>query len=130
MSSKGTNEFDKILARFSKYILGVRSKASTFTVYSEFGLFPMIISVIISCVNVWIHTVKSSSDSLISQAYWEHFNNHSLKSMLLSFVKNILTELSFSHLWNNQATFNTSSLIKCIKAKLKKKVYINFGTNI
>ena len=52
MSFKGTNEFDKILTRFSIYILGVRSKASNFAVYSELGLFPMIISVIMSCVNV------------------------------------------------------------------------------
>ena len=60
MSFKGTNEFNKILTRFSKYILGVRSKASNFYVYSELGLFPMIITVIMSCVNCWIHTVQSN----------------------------------------------------------------------
>ena len=79
MSFKGINEFDMILTKFSKYILGVRPKASNFAVYSELGLFSMIISVIMSCVNVWIHSVQSS-DSLISQAYWEHFNDHSMKT--------------------------------------------------
>ena len=40
--------------------------------------------------------------------------------MWLSFVKNILTDLGFSHVYSNQGTFNTSSLITCIKAKGKK----------
>ena len=52
--------------------------------------------------------MQSSRDSLISQAYWGHFNNRSLKSMWLSFVKNILTDLGFSYVWNNEGTFNTS----------------------
>ena len=38
MSFKGTHEFDKILTRVSKYISGVHSKASNFTVYSELGI--------------------------------------------------------------------------------------------
>ena len=107
MSFKGTNEIDKILTRFTKYILGVHSKASNFALYSKLGLFPTIISVITIGIKFWIHTVQSGSDSLISQAYWQHFYNHSMKSMWLSIVKNISPVLGFSHVWNNQGAFKT-----------------------
>ena len=120
-SFKSLNEFDKIFTRFLKYVLGVHSKASNFAVYSELGQFPLIISVITSCINFWIHAVQSSNDSLISKAYWEHFNNQTMKSSWLSFIKNILSELGFSHVWNNQGTFNSASLVKCIKSKLKER---------
>ena len=51
MSFKCFNEFVKIFTRFSKYVLGVHSKSSNFAVYSELGQFPLIISVIASCIN-------------------------------------------------------------------------------
>ena len=57
MSFKCYNEFDKIFIRFSKFVLGVHSKASNFGVLSELGQFPLIISVITSCINFWLHTV-------------------------------------------------------------------------
>ena len=38
--------------------LGVHSKASNFAVYSELGQFPLIISVIASVINFWIHTLS------------------------------------------------------------------------
>ena len=121
MSFKCFNEFDKIYTRFSKYVLGVHSKASNFAVYSELGQFPLIISVIASVINFWVHTLQSSNESLISQAYWEHLNNRSMKSPWICFVKSILTDLGFSHVWDNQGTFNVSSLVACIKAKLKER---------
>ena len=40
---KGHNEFDKIFSRFSKFVLGVHSKASNFAVLSELGQYPLII---------------------------------------------------------------------------------------
>ena len=35
---KGQNEFDNILTRFSKFVLGVHSKASNFAVLSELSV--------------------------------------------------------------------------------------------
>ena len=121
MSFKCYNEFDKIFIRFSKFVLGVHSKASNFGVLSELGQFPLIISVITSCINFWLHTVQSTSESLVSEAYWEQCNNPGVKSMWLCFVKNVLTDLGFSHLWDNQCTFNTSAILTCIKNKLKER---------
>ena len=51
MSFKCNNEFDKIFTRFSKYVLGVDSKATNFAVSSDLGQFPMLISVIAKCIN-------------------------------------------------------------------------------
>ena len=72
MSFKGHNEFDMIFTRFSKYVLGVHSKASNFAVLSELGQLPLIVSIIASCINFWLHTIQSNSESLIS----EHIGNN------------------------------------------------------
>ena len=136
MSFKCKNEFDKNFTRFSKYVLGVHSKATNFAVFSELSQFPMLISVIARCINFWIHTIQSSNESLLSEAYWEQCNNPVLKTLWLNFVKkkkqkkNVLTDLGFSHVWNNQSTFNASALLTCIKTKLKERSISFWGLKI
>ena len=41
------------------------------------------------------------------------------KYALLNFVKRVLCDLGFSHVWNSQSSFNISSLLLSIKNKLK-----------
>ena len=123
---KGQNEFDKIFTRFSKFILGVHSKASNFAVLSELGQYPLVISALVSCINFWLHVVQSSDKSLINKAYLEQCNNSN--SQWLNFVKNLLCDLGFSHVWENHCTFNSASLLLCIKNRLKESVKdLGFG---
>ena len=68
--------------------------------------------------------MQSEDNSLVNKAYKEHYNDH-LKSQWLNFVKNILCELGFSHVLENQCTFNSYSLLLCIKNKLKE-IYQTF----
>ena len=116
---------DKVNIRFCKYVLGVNSKACNFAVISELGQFPMLISILTSCINFWLHTIQSNKDSLISKAYQEQMNDSGVKCMWLQSVKNILFDLGFSHVWANQSTFNPSALLYSIKTKLKEK-FISF----
>ena len=116
---KGQNEFDKIFTRFSKFILGVHSKASNFAVLSELGQYPLVISALVSCINFWLHVVQSSDKSLINKAYLEQCNNSN--SQWLNFVKTLLCDLGFSHVWENHCTFNSASLLLCIKNRLKER---------
>lgn len=99
----------------------MHSKASNFAVLSELGQYPLIISAIVSCINFWLHAMQSSASSLIYKAYWEQYNNSCSKTLWLNFVKNILCDLGFSHVWENQCTFKSSSLLLCIKNKLKER---------
>ena len=74
LSLKNTNEFDKIYMRFSKYVLAVHSKGSNFAVISELGQLPLINSILTSCINFWLHTIQSHTDSLVKRAYQEQMN--------------------------------------------------------
>ena len=125
ISLKSNCEFDKVNTRFCKYVLGVNSKACNFAVISELGQFPMLISILTSCINFWLHTIQSNKDSLVSKAYQEQMNDSGDKCMWLQFVKNILFDLGFSHVWANQSTFNPSALLYSIKTKLKER-FISF----
>ena len=130
MSLKSFNDFDKIVTRFSKFVLGVHSKASNFAVFSELGQFPLIISEIASCVNFWLHVVKSSDNSLLSKAYLEQYNSSGVKYIWVRFVKTVLIDLGFSHVWENQCSFNSSALISCIKNKLKERYLLFWEKSI
>ena len=66
LALKNTNEFDKIYMRFSKYVLGVHSKASNFAVICELGQLSLI-SILTSRINFWIHTIQSHIDSLVKK---------------------------------------------------------------
>ena len=75
ISIKGQTEFDKIFIRFSKFVLGVISKASNFAVLSELGQYPLIISAIVGCINFLLRAMQSSSNSLaVYNAYLEHYS--------------------------------------------------------
>ena len=50
-SLKSNDEFDQNHNRFSKFVLGIQSQASNFTVQSELDQFPLIITIITSSVN-------------------------------------------------------------------------------
>lgn len=71
MSYKSNTKFDKIHAKFCKYVPGVHYKACNFAVFSELGQFPLLVSTITGCLNFWMHILKSGSESLISKAYIE-----------------------------------------------------------
>ena len=95
MSFKCFNEFDKIYTRFSKYVLGVHSKACNFALHSELGQVPLIIYVIASVINFWLHILQSGYDNLISEAYREHLNSRSFKSPRILFCKKYTNGLGF-----------------------------------
>ena len=49
-------------------------------------------------------------------------NGSNDKCAWLQFIKSILYEFGFSHVWNNQFTFNASVLLVTVINKLKKKI--------
>ena len=62
---------------------------------------------------------QSNANSLLYKANWEQCNNSN--SPWLNFVKNVLCELGFSRVGENHSTFNSASLLLCIKNKLKER---------
>ena len=48
-------------------------------------------------------------------------NGSNDKCAWLKFIKSILYDLGFSHVWNNQFTFNAPALLVAVKNKLKER---------
>ena len=69
--------------------------------------------------------IQSDNETLISKAYLEQYNSSPDKCLWLKFVKNISHELGFSHVWDNQSTFNSLSLMASIKNKMKER-FVSF----
>ena len=102
--------------RFSKQILGVHSKACNFAVISEQGQFPLKVSILANCINFWLHTIQSNTVSLLQKAYPEQMNSSNTNNNIwLQFVKSLLYDLGFSHVWSDQSIFNASALLFSVK---------------
>ena len=86
MSYKRNTEFDKIHAKFCKYVLGVHYKACNFAVFSELSQFPLLISAITGCLNFWMHILQSGSESLLLKAFIEQYTSSSDKHLWTKFV--------------------------------------------
>ncbi|MEW8545934.1 MAG: reverse transcriptase family protein, partial [Candidatus Thiodiazotropha sp.] len=125
LSLKSSSEYDKLYIKFCKYLLGVHSKACNFAVLSELGQYPLLITILTSSINFWLHIIQSSCDSLVAKAYLEQINGPNDRSIWVQFIKNVMCDLGFSHVWNNHYTFNSSNLLNAIKSKLKER-YISF----
>ena len=52
---KGKNEFDKIFTRFSKFVLGMHSKASNFAVKVNWVSILQLLWALVSCMTFWLH---------------------------------------------------------------------------
>ena len=124
---KGQNEFNKIFTRFSKIVLGLHSKALNFAVFSELGQYPLIISAIVSCINLWFHVMQSNTSSLIYKFIGNNVILNS-NSLWLNFVKNVLCELGFSHVWENHSTPKLTSL-RCYNVVLTLRFGHENGVN-
>ena len=118
----------KVIQNLIKYMPSFAKRSlefCNFAVFSELGQFPLLISTIMGFLNFWFHILQSGSEPLISKAYLEHYNSSSDKCLWVKFVKSILCDLGFSHVWNNHSTFNSYSLLASIKNKLKER-FISF----
>ena len=71
MTHKYNSEIEKVHTHFCKYVCGVNSKACNFAVHSELGQFPLLITTLTNCLNLWLHIIQSGSDTLLSKAYME-----------------------------------------------------------
>ena len=95
-----------------------------------FGRFPLTITVSTSYVNFWLHIIQFDSDYLISIAYLEQVDNGiNDKSLWTQFIRNLLCESGFSHVWSNHYTFTSSALLSSIKSKLQKATFL-LGTKV
>ena len=83
--------------------------------------FRSVVQYITGCLNFWMHILQSGNESLISKAYMEQYNSSPDKHLWKHFVKNMLHDLGFSHVWDNHSTFNSGSLLASIKNKLKER---------
>ena len=64
-------------------------------------------STITGCLNFWMHILQSGSESLICKAYMEQYNSSPDKHLWKQFVKKMLHDLGFSHVWDNHSSFNS-----------------------
>ena len=108
--------------RFCKHVLGAHFKACNFAVISELGQFFLIISILTNCINFWLHTIQSNTDSLSRKAYQEQVNaSNNNKKIGYSLLSLCYMTLGFSHVRNYQSTFNASALLFSAKNKLKER---------
>ena len=104
---------------FCKRILGVYKSTSNNLCRSEMGRHPLSIYVIMSVIKYWLYIIKLDNKRIVYHAYRNDltFNTHR-KSSWVTFIREILYKLNFSHVWETEQVTNEKLFIKSIKCKL------------
>ena len=119
---------EKLQLKFCKSILGVHKKSMKMPVLAELGRYPLFFQLIGQVITFWVHIIEMKQNSCISDAYSDLFKEGAhVHSPWIQFVKTILKNLGFSHVWNNQGTMSCKRLKHAIVNKLIElyKVYWN-----
>ena len=58
----------KVQIKFAKFLLGVNKKAVSLAVFSELGIYPVIINALKLSVGYWLHVIESKQ-GLLNETY-------------------------------------------------------------
>ena len=120
-----TLKFDKFQLRFLKQLLGVNKYSTNCAVRGELGSFPVSIYIMSQAVKFWFHLLQLPKNSLAHKSLSEA---SSLNNNWILCIRNILSQFGFSHVWDNQATFNVDNLINALKLKMQQH-YTSWWSN-
>lgn len=111
----------KLQLKFAKGLLGVNSKAVNTAVLAELGMYPISIQALKSSIGFWLHVIDSKQPLL----YDAYEANKNLPEGFASKIKNLLSKLNFSHVWENQSTLSKKRLVYAFTEKLSDN-YVEF----
>ena len=92
-------DIERVHLKFIKRILGVRPQTTNAAVYGELGRVPLNVVHKERILKYWFKIIKSEG-SLINKLFrYQIENNYNNDAMWADQVKNLLSELGFSYLW-------------------------------
>ena len=114
---------EKICNKFLKLLLPVRKTAPSYLLYGELGRFPVHISVKLRMIAFWFRLLtgkQSNLSLLVNNLLLNDMNNHVYNNKWLLFVKSILDDAGYTHIWISQCDGITSAAVfkKYINARL------------
>ena len=116
----------KVIERFLKQILNVRSTTPSYMVYGETGRYPLIIYAKIKCLCYWSKVLSNGNSKLSGIMYQIMYNcqrNENVQFKWINDIKNILDDSGFSYLWNSQISPGTQAIKSVIKQRLVDQFY-------
>lgn len=122
-------DIERIHLKFMKRILGVRPQTTNAAVYGELGRVPLNIVRKERVLKYWFKIIKTEG-SLINKLfkYQIENNNNNNDVMWADQVKNLLSELGFSYLWQNNDI--TELQLKCVIQRLYDQYFQKFYSDI
>ena len=121
-------DIERVHLKFMKRILGVRPQTTNVAIYGELGRVPLNVIRKKRILKYWFKIIKSEG-SLINKLFkYQIENNYNNDAMWADQVKNLLSELGFSYLWQNNNI--TELQLKCIIQRLYDQYFQKFYSDI
>jgi hypothetical protein len=120
---------ENVHINFCRSLLGVHKRTMKVPVLAELGRYPNFLNNVGQVIMFWVHILESREDSYLRQAYDDMLLMDSCNKVpWIHFVKTMLFNIGFSHVWKNQGTLNMKRLRYAILNKLQEE-YIQFWRN-
>ena len=100
-------DLERLHTRFCRSLLGVKKSTNLSALYSELGRKPLLVFRKIRLLKYWVK-ILNSDNILLKNAYYILLdniiagNNYNGQNWAFQ-IKNMLNNLGFSHVWNNQS---------------------------
>ena len=121
---------ERVHLKFLKYILRLKKSTPSHMIYGELGIFPITIDIRHRALTYWIKLIENSSNDtlgtqkLSTYLYSIIYNmqqKNKLKSQWLKNIKDLLCNIGFSWIWQNQIVDNARWLTAALKRKLQDR---------
>lgn len=119
---------ERVHLKFLKYLFNLKKSTPSYMIYGELGIFPITIDIQLRNLSFWcklienLHNENLGQQKLSSLIYAMIYHmqlKNEIKSDWLNNVKNLLSSLGFSGIWDNQNFDNHKWLIASLKEKLR-----------
>lgn len=111
---------EKILIRFSKYLLGVKNNATTSAVRGELGLYGLLITSLVQSAKYWLRLGSFDKSSIVYDSYLYSYSIHSNNNWA-GYIKKLLVSFDQQEGWNNQGSLYPTKLTRLLKDSLCSK---------
>ena len=118
-----TAPMERFHLKFIKSTLNVRTQTATNAIYAETGRLPLQIRHQIQAIKYWIKILELTSDHPVKQAYYNLYNlDASGQRNWCTKIRNLLGELGYINIWNDQKVGNSVAVIKEIWVKMQNSL--------
>lgn len=124
---------ERVQLKFLKHILHLKKSTSSFMIYGELGVYPLIVDIQSRMVSYWTKLVVHGTNIIATTLYHTVFSLNEqgkLKTKWLDNIKHLVSSNGYANIWDRPTEFNPKWFTGSFKQKLKDVYVQNWNSTV